>query len=125
MLLLLAKALLLHPALLRQHISNYTQWLQAEVRNGVRHLIIALIAWLVCAAALFLVCILAGVALMLGIMHNQWHWILAAVPCVPLVAAGIACVIALGNQNKLRGLERFKQQIQADIALFKRTEKTP
>lgn len=121
MVFLLVKALLLHPALLRQHVVNYVQWLQAEVRYGVRHLVIVLCAWLVCAANLFLLCILAGVATMMGLMQNQFHWVLVLIPCIPLLAAFIACLVALSSQKKLQGLDKLKQQIQADIALFKRT----
>lgn len=117
---LLIKALLLHPALLRQHIANYAQWLQAEVHYGMRHLIIALCAWAACAAALFLALVLAGIAAMLGVLHNQHHWALIAIPCVPLVAAFVAFLVAHSSQKKLKGLNRLKQQIQADIAVFQR-----
>lgn len=119
---LLVKAFLLHPTLLRQHILNYAQWLQVEVRHGLHHLVVALCAWLVCAVALFLASIFAGTAIMLGVMHNQLHWGLIIIPCVPIIGAFMAFLVAYSRQKKLKGINRLKQQIQADIALFQRTK---
>ncbi len=119
---LLIKALLLHPKLLRQHIANYVAWLQAEARYSVRHLLIALCAWLIGAVCFLLASVLAGVAIMLGFLYNQFHWVLVIVPSVPLVKALLFFVVAIVSQSKLKGLDRFKQQIQEDIALFKRLD---
>lgn len=72
-----------------------------------------MLAWLlvVFSAGLFLV--LAGTALMLGMLQNQFHWVLIAVPGMALLLG----VIALAQAKKPLRSERFpelKAQMDSD-----------
>lgn len=63
--------------------------------------------------ALVLFLVLAGIALMLGFLHNQFHWMLVAVPGVALLLAGIAGVIVM-RPLKVERFPELRAQIDSD-----------
>lgn len=102
------------PDLVLDHLDAYAALASAQARSAgaalARRAIAAAVA--VCAFLVFLV--LAGVAIMLGALQAQFHWMLVLVPGVML---GLALAAFLQAR---RGLPRgmfmaLRAQVQADI----------
>lgn len=95
------------------HVSAYAALFHQEASRAGSELLVRAVNWVlaVLLAAVFLG--LAGVALMLGLMQNHFHWVLVAVPGFVLVLLLIAIVRA----KKPLQSERFpelKAQIDTD-----------
>ena len=111
------KTLLLRPRLLATHVGNYLDLLRSETRVSVRQCTITAVAWLVCAGAFLLSLSMVGMAVMLGVMLNSFHWALAVVPAVPFLIAVVAAAVACRKVN-YSPLQEIKQQLAADLEVF-------
>lgn len=72
------------------------------------------IAWVVAALSALVFLGLAGAAIMLGVLQNQFHWVLVAVPGCAL----LAMVVALIWARKPVRSEKFPElraQLDSDI----------
>lgn len=78
------------PDLLVDHVSGYAALIHEEATEVGAELLQRSLAWAAAAVCGALFLVLAGVALMLGVMLNQFHWVLIAVPVVLLVLMGVA-----------------------------------
>lgn len=101
------------PDLVVDHLSAYAALFQEEASEAGSELVVRVVAWVVAvvAAAVFLG--LAGTAAMLGMLHNQFHWVLVVVPGVALAIL----VVAIMRARKPFATERFpelKAQIDSD-----------
>lgn len=110
----LLKALILKPQLLAEHLRNYGELVREEARDTARLWAIKAAALLVCAIGMLVFLTLTGVAVMLGIMQGRYHWVLVAVPAVPLVLAVVALAIASRKAEK-SSVGTIKQQFAADM----------
>lgn len=102
------------PDLVVDHLSAYAELVQMEVGEVVGDLLTRAASWVlaVIAGAIFLA--LLGVALMLGLLQNQFHWGLVAVPGAALLLVIIAVMRAL----KPWKAERFpvlRAQVASDV----------
>jgi uncharacterized membrane protein len=90
----LFSTLISRPDLLVDHLSGYAALIHEEASDAGAELLQRGVAWAVAAlcAAVFLT--LAGVALMLAVLLNQFHWVLLATPAVMLVLMVVAVVKA-------------------------------
>lgn len=78
------------------------------------HVVSRLVAWVLFVLCGFLFLSLAGVALMLGVLQNQFHWILIAAPGVALlmtVAAFLKARTPLPSQH----FPELKAQLDSDV----------
>jgi len=101
------------PDLVVDHLSAYAALFQEEASEAGSELLARVVAWAVAvvAAAVFLG--LAGTAVMLGMLHNQFHWSLVVVPGIALAILAIAMLRA----RKPLATKRFpelKAQIDSD-----------
>lgn len=101
------------PDLVVDHLSAYAALFQEEASEAGSELVARVVAWAVAvvAAAVFLG--LAGTAVMLGMLHNQFHWALVVVPGIALAIL----VVAMLRARKPFATERFpelKAQIDSD-----------
>lgn len=109
----LFSTLVQRPDLVVDHLSAYSELLQKEASSAASELLARLGAGFVAVLAWFVFLGLAGTALMLGVLQNQFHWVLLAVPGLMLVIA----VVATGMAMKPLRRERFpelKAQIDSD-----------
>jgi hypothetical protein len=95
------------------HLSAYASLFQEEASEAGSELVARVVAWAVAvvAAAVFLG--QAGTPVMLGMLHNQFHWALVVVPGVALAIL----VVAMLRARKPFATERFpelKAQIDSD-----------
>jgi hypothetical protein len=110
--------LIRRPDLLAEHVAGYVGLVQEEVTDAGKEVLYKAIAWAVVGVAALIFLILAGVAAMLGGVHGAFHWSLAVVPAIPLVAA----LVGFGYAKKPLTANRFaviKSQINADVDALK------
>lgn len=101
------------PDLVIDHVSAYGALLGQEAKAaGSQFLMraVASILALVCAAVFMS---LAGVALMLGFLQNQFHWVLVAAPGVALLLTVVATSKAM-KPIKSDHFSELKSQLEYD-----------
>lgn len=109
----LFSTLIQRPDLVVDHLSAYAALFQNEASRAGDELLARTVAWLLAVLAGVVFLGLAGVALMLGVMQNHFHWVLVAVPGFAL----LLLVAALVKAKKPLTSERFpelKAQIDSD-----------
>jgi hypothetical protein len=79
--------LITRPELVMDHVAGYAALVQEEASNVGSQVGKRAAAWGAAAVGALLFLILAGVALMLGAVQGEFHWMLVIVPAVPLVIA--------------------------------------
>jgi len=82
------------PNLLVDHLSAYAALITEEASEAGAELLGRAVAWLLVAICAMVFLMLAGVALMLGVLMGQFHWVLLAVPGGVLVLMVLAVVKA-------------------------------
>jgi len=101
------------PDLVADHLSAYAALFQEEASEAGSEVLTRVVAWAVAVVAAAVFLCLAGMAVMLGMLHNQFHWALVVVPGVSLAIL----VIAMLRARKPLTSERFpelKAQIDSD-----------
>src|SRR3954469_2346796 len=88
------KVLVRRPELVVDHLSGYAALAQQEASTLGAEVLRRAIAWGVAAASLIVFMMLAGVAVMLGVMHGEFRWVLVLAPGVALALALVAVGIA-------------------------------
>src|SRR5688572_15074057 len=83
-----------HPGLIADHLANYAALVRQESAEAGRGLMARLIAGVLAVATAVLALGLIGVAVLLGVLHGSFHWVLVAVPAVAVVIAAICTWIA-------------------------------
>jgi hypothetical protein len=101
------------PDLVIEHMSAYAALLHQEAATAGAEVLTRVVAWIVAVLLGVVFLGLAGTALMLGLLQNQFHWVLMAVPGVALLFT----VVAIFQAKKPFQSERFpelKAQIDSD-----------
>lgn len=110
--------LIQRPHLAVDHLSAYGALFHEEASKAVSEIGIRIMAWAVAVLTGMLFLGLAGVALMFGFMHNQFHWVLVAVPGFVLVLLIAAILIATRSLQS----ERFpilQAQLHSDAVALR------
>jgi hypothetical protein len=68
------------PDLVGDHLNAYAALLKQETSDASKALAGRFLAWLIALMSVAICVVLSGTALMLGVLQNQFHWILVAVP---------------------------------------------
>lgn len=105
--------LIQRPDLVVDHLSAYAQLFQQEASSAGSVLMSRVIAWVAAALAALVFLGLAGVATMLGVIQNQFHWVLIAVPGCALLATVMAVVWAK-KPIKSQTFSELKTQLSSD-----------
>ena len=101
------------PDLVMHHLSAYGALFGQEAKAAGSQLAKRALACLLAVVCGSVFISMTGIALMLGFLHNQFHWILVAVPGMALVAT----VLALIQAKKPLTTEHFtdlKAQLHSD-----------
>lgn len=109
----LFSTLVQRPDLVVDHVSAYAALFHEEASAAGTEVLTKVVAWVLVVLSGVVFAGLAGTALMLGFLQNQFHWVLVLVPGAALLLAVIALVWA----NKPLKSERFpelKAQIDSD-----------
>ena len=110
----LFSTLIQRPDLVADHVAGYVQLLQEEATQASGEIVSRVIAGFAAALLAIMFLALAGVAVMVGVMQNQFHWVLVAVPGCALVAAVFAALRAKKPFISEKFPE-FRAQVDSDI----------
>lgn len=106
-------AALRHPDLLADHAANYGALVRSELATATHGVVARLIAGAVAAVSALTALCLIGTAIMLGVLHAQFSWVLVAVPGAAVVLAAVGAWIAC-RPTSFHGFDDLAAQFQAD-----------
>jgi protein-S-isoprenylcysteine O-methyltransferase Ste14 len=114
----LCLTLIRRPDLVVDHLSAYAALLQQEASQASQTLITRVLIWFIAGVSVVICVVLSGTALMLGVLQNQFHWILVAVPgAMALCALG---AFAWTRQPVLAGhFSNVKSQLLSDASALR------
>ena len=110
----LFSTLIQRPDLLVEHVSAYSALFHQEATQAGSQLAKRYLAWAIAAICGLVFVLFAGMALMMGMLHNQFHWVLLAMPGAALLLMLIAIAKAKTPLAEARFTE-LKAQIDSDI----------
>lgn len=102
------------PDLVVDHVSAYAALFHDEAVGTVTDLVTRAAAWVVAVLTGVIFLGLTGVAIMLGWMQNEFHWVLVIVPGMALLLVVAAVIRAIKPWQSGRFPE-LKAQIDSDI----------
>ena len=106
-------SVLIHkPELVIDHMAGYAALVQEEASNVGLEVAKRVIAWAVAALGLLVFLVLAGVAVMLGAIH-EFHWALVLAPGVALLVSVLAWSFAR-QRLPAKAFTELKAQLDAD-----------
>jgi len=105
--------LVTRPELVMDHVAGYAALVQEEASTVGIQVVKRAVAWGVAALALFVFLLLAGVAVMLGVMQDEFHWILVLVPGTALLVSLVAWSVAR-KRLPAKAFTELKAQMDAD-----------
>jgi hypothetical protein len=110
----LFSTLIRRPDLLVAHVSAYSALFHQEAAEAGAMLVKRYLAWAVATICGLVFVLFAGIALMIGTLNNQFHWVLLAVPGSALVVMLLAIAKARVPLTETR-FTVLKEQIESDI----------
>lgn len=106
------------PELVMDHVAGYAALVQEEASSVGAQAAKCAVAWAACGVGALLFLVMAGVAAMLGAVHEGFHWALVIVPAVPLVLAVVAWNLAR-KLTPARAFTELRAQIDADAQVLR------
>jgi hypothetical protein len=103
-----------HPELIAEHAANYAALVRQEASEAGRGLVARIVAGVLAAASAMLALGLIGVAVLMGVLHGSFHWVLVAVPGVALAIAGI-CAWMASRPFPGYAFDDLRAQVDADL----------
>jgi len=100
------------PELVMDHMAGYAALAQEEASSVGSEVVKRAAAWAVCGVGALLFVLFAGIAVMLGAVH-EFHWALLVVPALPLVLAVAAFMVARKKMPG-RAFAELRAQLDAD-----------
>ncbi len=116
----LFSTLIQRPDLALDHASAYAALIHQEARVAGSQWVKRCLAWVLAGVFGCMCIVLTGVALMLGFLNNQFHWILVAVPGAALLVTVVAVVKAL-QPLPTENFAELKAQIDNDARALRMT----
>ena len=102
------------PDLVADHLANYVALVREEASAAGRGLVTRIVAGVLAVISALMALGLIGIAVMLGVMHNRFEWVLVAVPAVAVVIA-VAAGYYASRPAEFRGFEDIRAQLDADV----------
>jgi len=103
-----------HPDLVAEHLANYAALVREESSQAGRGIASRIIAAVLAVATVTLALGLIGVAVLLGVMHGSFHWVLVAVPGVAVLIAAF-CIWYAMRPTPTHAFEDLRSQLDADL----------
>lgn len=105
--------LITRPELVMDHVAGYAALVQEEASTVGVQVAKRVIAWGVAVMGFVVFLVLAGVAVMLGAMHGEFHWVLVVAPGSALLLSVAAWSVAR-QRLPSKAFTELKAQIDAD-----------
>ncbi|MBI2727278.1 MAG: hypothetical protein HYX42_13625 [Polaromonas sp.] len=102
------------PDLVADHASAYAALFNQEVKAMGTNFVERVAVWVLVVLCGFLFLSLTGIALMLGFIHNQFHWTLVAVPGFALILTMLA-FLKTRQPLPQENFTELKAQLDSDI----------
>ncbi|MGJ7495631.1 hypothetical protein ACSFA8_11175 [Variovorax sp. RT4R15] len=102
------------PELIADHLANYAALIREESVLASRALIKRALAGVIAAVSAMLALGLIGIAVMLGVLHGSFHWVLVAVPGVAVAVAALSAWVAT-RPTELNAFQDLSAQLDADV----------
>lgn len=112
------KVLVRRPELVVDHLSGYAALARQEASTLGAEVLHRAIAWGVAAVSFMVFLVLVGVAVMLGFMQSEFHWVLVLAPGAALVLAIVAMVRARKSLSTQAFVE-LRGQLEADAQFLR------
>jgi len=103
-----------HPELVAEHLANYAALIRQESAQAGRGIATRIVAAVLAVATITLALGLIGVAILLGVMHGSFHWVLVAIPGLAVVIAAI-CTWYAARPAPHYAFEDLRSQLDADL----------
>jgi hypothetical protein len=103
-----------HPELVADHLANYAALVRQETAQAGRGIVARIVAGVLAAASAMMALGLIGVAVLLGVLHGSFHWVLVAVPGVAVVIAAV-CGWYAARPSPGHGFDDLRAQLDADL----------
>lgn len=103
-----------HPELVAEHLANYAALVRQETAQAGRGLVARIVAGVLAAASAMLALGLIGVAVLLGVLHGSFHWVLVIVPGVAVLIAAF-CAWYATRPSPSHGFDDLRSQLEADL----------
>ena len=110
----LFSTLIQRPDLVADHVAAYAALISEEAGSIGNEVVSKIVAWALAALAVVIFLGLAGTALMLGFLQNQFHWVLVVVPGTVLLL-GIIALVWARKPLKSERFPELKAQIDSDV----------
>jgi len=105
------------PELVMDHVAGYAALMREEASTVGHAVARRAVAWAVTLVAALVFLLLAGVAVMLGALH-EFHWALVVAPAVPLVIAVLGFLTARKPLPE-KAFTELKAQLDADAEVLR------
>ena len=105
--------LITRPELVMDHVAGYAALVQEEASSVGLEIARRAVAWGVVVIGLLVFLVLAGVAVMLGAMQGEFHWVLVIVPGIALAVTLLAWNVAR-KRLPSKAFTELKAQLDAD-----------
>ena len=102
------------PELIADHLANYAALIREESALASRALIRRALAGVLAAVSAMLALGLIGIAVMLGVLHGSFHWVLVGVPGAAVVVAALSAWVA-SRPTDLNAFQDLSAQLDADV----------
>lgn len=102
------------PDLVIDHVSAYAALAQAQAQEAGSQWVARALSWTLVAGGAVLFVVFAGVALMLGLMLERFHWVLVLVPGLCLLVTALAYARA-SRPAKGEAFAELKAQFDDDV----------
>lgn len=110
--------LIQRPDLVIGHVSAYGALFGQEAKAASTQLVKRAIACLLAVMCGSVFISMTGIALMLGFFHNQFHWVLVAVPAAALLITVLAVMQAKKPLDS-GGFAELKAQLSSDASALR------
>ncbi len=107
------------PELLAAHVANYVALVKAEVTDFGTSLAVRAASAAIAVVALMLALGLTGIAVLLGVLHGSFQWILVIVPGVAWLIALLGVLRAMKSTSVEQKVDAVKEEVDADLHMLK------
>jgi len=105
------------PELIVNHLAGYAELVREEAAAAGRSFMTRLVGGVLFVLSALLALIMAGMAVMLGVLHGSFNWVLVIVPGIAVLVAAVCAVIA-SRPVKLNAFGDLCDQFQSDLKAF-------
>ncbi|MDB5957393.1 phage holin family protein [Ramlibacter sp.] len=105
--------LITKPELVMEHVAGYASLVRDEASSVGIEVVKRAVAWAVTLFSLLVFLILAGVAVMLAAVDEQFHWAFVIVPAIALAIA-VAAFLMARKRLPEKAFSEVKAQLDAD-----------